>query len=74
MPVHDNLNEVCDNCGLNFGAHHGGSYPVPYDTCPGNQNAMNWNAGGGTLFKPTGVYKYIPKGTPAKNRKGDLYG
>lgn len=67
------LLEMCANCGLNFGAHHGGSYYsevykmfVPYGCCPGHQNRMDWDKGPGTVFKGTGIYADVPYGTPAK--------
>ena len=55
--MNDYLNEICRNCGLTFGSHHGGASSWPRDYCPGHEGKMDWDEGPGTLFKPTGEYK-----------------
>lgn len=70
------MNEVCENCGLTFGAHHAGNFysehykmHIPYNYCPGHQNCMDWDKGPGTTFKPTGEFKEVKYNTPAKGVK-----
>ena len=51
------LDEICGNCGLTRGSHHGGTQPWPYDYCPGHEGRMDWDKGPGTVFKHTGIYR-----------------
>lgn len=60
------MNEICGNCGLTFGSHHGGTKPYPINTCPGHEGRMDWENGPGTTFKPTGKYRKVEFGKPAK--------
>ena len=53
----DYLEEICGNCGLTKGSHHGGISPWPYDYCSGPDRQMDWEKGPGTVFKPTGIFK-----------------
>lgn len=69
----DRLKEICENCGLTFGAHCGVAYysrqykrNIPDNCCPGHQGRMNWDKGPGTTFAPTGKYEDVPNGTVAK--------
>ena len=50
------LNELCGNCGLRYGSHHGGTVPWPRNYCPGNEGRMDWENGPGTCFKTSGEY------------------
>lgn len=50
------LREICGNCGLLFGSHHGSSGPWPYSYCPGHEGRMDWENGPGTVFKYTGKF------------------
>jgi len=60
------LREVCANCGLTMGAHHGGTSPWPYNYCPGHEGRMDWENGPGTIFSPSGEYRDREIGRPAK--------
>jgi len=51
------LDEICANCGLTHGSHHGGSTTYPHNYCPGHEGRMDWDKGPGTIFKPSGKYK-----------------
>ena len=51
------MNEICANCGLLYGSHHGGTSPWPYNYCPGHEGQMDWENGPGTIFKPSGQYR-----------------
>lgn len=62
------MKEVCLNCGLTYGSHHGGTSPWPMDYCPGHEGRMNWDEGPGTIFKSSGEYRNVPPGTPAMNK------
>jgi len=64
----DALDEICGNCGLSFGSHHGGTRSWPYNYCPGHEGRMDWEKGPGTTFSSTGTFKEVKYGTPA-NRK-----
>lgn len=59
------LNEICENCRLSFGAHHGGTSPYPRNYCPGHEGNMDWENGPGTCFKPTGKYLKVAYGQAA---------
>ena len=59
------LKRICANCGLTFGSHHAGHSTWPYHCCPGNEGAMNWDEGPGTIFEDSGLVLGIPDGTPA---------
>lgn len=69
----DRFKEICGNCGLTFGSHHGGDYyseklkkNISYNYCPGHEGRMDWGEGPGTVFKSTDTYKLIPYNTPSK--------
>lgn len=66
------LQEICANCGLTYGSHHGGTSPYPMDCCPGHEDHMDWENGPGTVFKPTGRYGRVDSGTLAE--KGGING
>ena len=58
------FSELCENCGFTYGSHCGGYYysefykkNIPNQCCPGHEGRMDWDQGGGTIFKPTGKYK-----------------
>ena len=58
------LKEICANCGFTFGshcadAHYSNFYKmsIPHNACPGHERRMDWDAGDGTVFSPTGEYK-----------------
>lgn len=51
------MKEICGNCGLTFGSHHGGTQPWPHDYCPGHGKRMDWDKGPGTIFVSTGKMK-----------------
>ncbi len=51
------MKEICGNCGITFGSHHGGTSPWPRDYCPGHERRMDWENGPGTVFKSTGKMK-----------------
>ena len=53
----DHLEEICGNCELTLGSHHGGTSPYPYNYCPGHENRMDWDKGPGTTFKSTGKFR-----------------
>lgn len=53
----DSYKEICQNCSCTFGSHHAGTSPYPYNYCPGHEGRMDWDAGPGTCFKPTGKFK-----------------
>ena len=55
--------ELCANCGLTLGSHHGGSSPYPYNYCPGHEGRMDWDKGPKTIFEPTGIFRFIEYGT-----------
>jgi hypothetical protein len=59
------FNEICSNCGLSMGSHHGGSNPWPYNYCPGHEGRMDWENGPGTTFEGSGCYAKVPYGTAA---------
>jgi hypothetical protein len=69
------LNELCENCGLTRGSHHGGSGHKSsvtgmyyfHDMCPGHEGRMDWQNGGGTGFFGSREYGAPEYGTPAKN-------
>lgn len=65
----DYLNEICKHCGLTYESHHGGTQPWPRNYCPGSENAVDWENGGGTVFEGTGEYRKLKDGVPAKNAK-----
>ena len=48
----DYMKEICANCGLTYGSHHGGTSPWPRNYCPGHEGRMDWENGPGTIFKP----------------------
>ena len=62
----DKFDELCKNCELSYGSHHGGKFPVPYNSCPGHEGRMDWKNGPGTTFLSTGIYKKVPFNTPCK--------
>ena len=52
------LKEICSNCGCTKGAHHAGTSPWPYDYCPGQCGAMDWdNNHDETKFYGSGEYE-----------------
>lgn len=51
------LGEICKNCGLTRGSHHGGTHPYPYNYCPGHEGRMDWDKGPGTCFEQQEVPK-----------------
>lgn len=74
--MQERLLEVCANCGLPYGSHSATNYKskyygmyIPRGYCPGNANKMNWDMGGGTVFKASGDFTPVDYGTPARNRK-----
>jgi hypothetical protein len=71
MAKYSYMDEVCGNCGLTYGSHHGGTSPHPYGKCPGHQGRMDWENGPGYTFDGTGTYAKLEWGTPAKRgRRG----
>jgi hypothetical protein len=67
------LKETCLNCGLTLGSHSAGGYYSHFykawihsNQCPGHEGRMDWDAGPGTAFIPSGNYKDIPYNTPAR--------
>ena len=52
--------EICGNCGLPFGSHHGGSSPWPCNYCPP-----------GTVFKYTGKFTDDKKEEEEEEEKND---
>jgi hypothetical protein len=58
--VLDSFQQVCANCGLTKGSHHGGIFPWPYNYCPGHEGRMDWDNSPGTVFKPSGRYTEDP--------------
>lgn len=60
------LDEVCENCGLSFGSHHGGCSSYPYNYCPGHEGRMDWEHGTGTCFLRTGSFTKPEIDTPNK--------
>ena len=72
----DSYDEICKNCGLTLGSHLGDSYysesykrEFPKDYCPGHEGRMDWDAGPGTTFRPTGTFKLVLKRVE-RERKG----
>ncbi len=65
----DPMEEVCINCGCNYGAHHGGIFKYPLNYCPGHQGKMDWDMGGGTIFEGGKYFKQITYMTTAINIK-----
>ena len=60
--------EICDHCGLTLGSHHGGTQPWPMNYCPGHEGGMDWDKGPGSVFKPTGTYRFVPLGQETNSR------
>ena len=63
------MKEICKNCGFTYGSHLANKYysnmyrqEFPKNCCPGHEGRMDWNAGPGTIFEPTGTYKEEVKG------------
>ena len=54
------LNEICFNCKLPYGAHHGGTSPWPRNYCPDPDCRMDWERGSGTIFEASGVFEEVP--------------
>ena len=67
--MNEPLNEVCANCGLTWGSHRADS--DARDQCPGHEGRMDWGAGGGRTFAPTGEFRDIAYGTPARATTGE---
>ena len=72
------MKEVCENCGLTFGAHLANSYDSDFykryfsrGTCPGHEGRMDWDMGPGTTFKASGMIGEIPYNHEAKGVKND---
>jgi len=69
----ESLKEICGNCGLTFGAHCATNYEskqysrvIPRNYCPGHEGRMDWDAGPGTVFSPSGKYEKVDYGTAAQ--------
>ena len=66
----DDMNRICGNCGLTYGAHlatRGEYYPL--DCCPGHEGWMDWSVGPETTFQPTESFREVAYATPANGGK-----
>lgn len=61
-PTSYEMNMLCSNCGLTWGAHR--ADPTD-ETCPGHEGRMDWGDGPGSVFVASGEIGSIPQGTAA---------
>jgi len=55
------LKQICQICGLTYGAHRGTN-----NQCPQHEGWMDWPTENVTFFKDSGEEKEIPCGTQSK--------
>lgn len=62
-PMWDEMNRLCSNCGLTWGAHHADPRNAH---CPGHEGRMDWDRGPGSVWRDSGQSADIERGTPAR--------